>query len=104
MWIYDLHSDGSGYAYSTRLRPITNMRPNYRMWLVGAPRHLGADLYLVDWLEQKGFDYDVFTDEELHHEGKELLDHYKAVMTGTHPEYWTAPMLTGLESYLNEGG
>jgi N,N-dimethylformamidase len=104
MSIYDLHSDGSGCAYSTRLRPIINMRPNYRMWLVAAPRHLGADLYLVDWLEQKGFDYDVFADEDLHHEGKELLSHYAVVMTGTHPEYWTTPMLTGLEDYLNDGG
>jgi N,N-dimethylformamidase len=104
MSIYDLHSDGSGCCYSTRLRPITNMRPNYRMWLVGAPRHLGADLYLVDWLEQKGFDYDVFTDEDLHNEGVELLAHYKVVMTGTHPEYWTTLMLTGLEEYLNDGG
>ena len=53
MSIYDLHSDGSGCAYSSRLRPIVNMHPNYRMWLVGGARHLAAELNLVDWLEAK---------------------------------------------------
>ncbi|MBC7812651.1 MAG: hypothetical protein H7175_15960, partial [Burkholderiales bacterium] len=104
MSIYDVHSDGSGCCYSSRLRPIVNMRPNYRMWLVGAPRHLGADLYLVDWLEAQGFDYDVITDEDLHHEGVELLSNYRVVMSGMHPEYWTTPMLSALESYLANGG
>lgn len=104
MSIYDAHSDGSGCCYSSRLRPIVNMRPNYRMWLVGAPRHLGADLYLVDWLEAQGFDYDVITDEDLHHEGVELLSNYRVVMSGMHPEYWTTPMLSALESYLGNGG
>ncbi|MHB8752683.1 MAG: N,N-dimethylformamidase beta subunit family domain-containing protein, partial [Aggregatilineales bacterium] len=104
MSIYDLHSDGSGCCYSSRLRPIVNMRPHYRMWLVGAPRHLGADLYLVDWLETKGFAYDVITDEDLHFEGTELLANYRVVLTGTHPEYWTTPMLTALQSYQENGG
>ncbi len=104
MSIYDLHSDGSGCAYSTRLRPIVNMHPNYRMWLIGGARHLAAELNLVDWLEAKQIDYDVITDEDLHHEGVNLLAHYKVILTGTHPEYWTTPMQAGLESYLDNGG
>ncbi len=104
MSIYDVHSDGSGCCYSSRLRPIPNMRPHYRMWLVGAPRHLGADLYLIDWLEAKGIAYDVITDEDLHAEGTSLLKGYSVVLTGTHPEYWTSPMLKSLETYLNTGG
>jgi N,N-dimethylformamidase len=101
---YDLHADGSGNVYSTRLRPIVNLRPKYRMWLLGSPRGLSADLYLVDWLEQKGFAFDVLTDEDLHHEGYEVLSRYRAVITGTHPEYSTANMLDGLESYVRSGG
>ncbi len=104
MSIYDLHSDGSGCCYSSRLRPIVNMHPNYRMWLVGGARHLAAELNLVDWLEAKQIDYDVITDEDLHYEGAELLAHYKVILTGTHPEYWTTPMQDGLESYLDDGG
>jgi N,N-dimethylformamidase len=104
MSLYNLHSDGSGCCYSSYLRPITNMRPKYRHWLTDGPRHLGADLNLIDWLEMKRVRYDVVTDHDLHAEGKPLLDSYKVVITGTHPEYWTAQMLTALREYLNDGG
>ena len=105
---YDLHSDGTGVCYSSRRRPIVNFRPLYRMpsrslaahW----PRLLNADLHLLDWLDTKGFAYDVITDDELHCEGSELLEPYQVILTGTHPEYWTASMLKGLESYQAGGG
>jgi N,N-dimethylformamidase len=102
--IYDVHSDGSGCCHSSRLRPIPSLRPKYRQWQFGTPRHLGADLYLVDWLESKAFPYDVVTDHDLHREGKRLLEPYKVVLTGTHPEYWTTPMRQAMESYLEAGG
>ncbi|MBM3775023.1 MAG: LamG domain-containing protein [Acidobacteria bacterium] len=102
--VYDYHTDGSGSFYSTRRRPILNMRPKYRMWLTGAPRGLSADLYLIDWLDHQGLACDVITDEDLHGEGAELLRPYKAVLTGGHPEYYTAAMLDGMEQYLNGGG
>jgi len=104
MSIYDFHSDGSGCHYSSRLRPIINMRPKFSWGLVGGPRHFAADLYLVDWLETKGFGYDVVTDEDFHFDGLELLANYKVVITGTHPEYWTTPMMDALEQYLAGGG
>ncbi|MCA1647382.1 MAG: LamG domain-containing protein [Chloroflexi bacterium] len=103
--LYDLHSDGSGCAYSSRLRPILNMRPNYRAWrLQDAPRHFAADLYLIGWLEAHGFTYDVITDEDLHRAGRELLAPYQVVLTGSHPEYVTAAMHTAVEQYLEHGG
>ena len=30
---------------------------------------LNCDLYTVDWLTEKGYAFDVVTDEDLHHEG-----------------------------------
>jgi N,N-dimethylformamidase len=102
--IYDVHSDGSGICYSTSRRPIVNMRPNHRHWVHGCPRKLPFDLYLVDWLEQKNFEYDVITDHDLHHQGKDLLEPYDVIMTGSHPEYWTSSMLDGLDGYLDHGG
>jgi N,N-dimethylformamidase len=102
--IYDLHTDGSGIAYSSSRRPIVSMRPTHRHWVTGAPRALAFDLYLVDWLEEKGFAYDVFTDEDLHFQGLQRLSGYKVVLTGSHPEYWSAPMLDALETYLADGG
>ena len=104
MSFYDRHSDGSGCSYSSYLRPIVNLRPKYRHLLSGASRLLGEDLYLIDWLDEKGFTYDVATDHDLHHEGQDLLANYQVMLTGTHPEYWTAPMLTALEAYLAGGG
>ena len=103
--LYDVHSDGSGCGYSSRLRPILNMRPKYRAWrLHDAPRHFAADLYLVAWLEERGFAYDVITDEDLDREGSELLARYSAVLTGSHPEYYTEAMHTGVQDYLTGGG
>ena len=102
--LYNHHNDGMRCIYSSRQRPIVNMRPKYRYWLTGAPRHLSADLYLISWLEEKGFPYDVITDEDLHHEGKDILESYNVIITGSHPEYWTAPMMAGMEDYLDNGG
>ncbi|AZK48501.1 N,N-dimethylformamidase beta subunit family domain-containing protein [Paenibacillus lentus] len=100
--IYDLHSDGFGVQFSSRLRPIMNFRPNYRNWR--AVRHFPADLYITGWLERNGHRYDSVTDEDLHSEGIELLRPYKVIITGSHPEYWTRPMMKALEQYLAEGG
>ena len=104
MSFYDRHSDGSGCIYSSLLRPMVNMRPQHRHLLTTTPRLLGEDLYQIDWLDAKGFAYDVATDHDLHDEGQELLANYKVMITGTHPEYWTTPMLTALEAYLDGGG
>ena len=103
--LYDVHSDGSGCSYSSRLRPILNMRPAYRAWrLHDAPRHFAGDLYLVGWLEQHQFEYDVITDEDLHREGAALLGRYQVVLTGSHPEYYTQAMHLAVREYLQGGG
>lgn len=102
--LYATHSDGSGVCYASRLRPVPNLHPEYHWWGSDAPRHLSADLELVQWLEHADFRYDVITDESLHANGLELLSHYRVVLTGSHPEYWTAPMLDSLSRYLSHGG
>lgn len=99
---YDSHRDGSGVAYSTRLRPLMNMRPTHR-YHVG-PWQLAADLRLLRWLDDNEIAYEVATDEDLHREGLALLSPYRAVVTGTHPEYHSTAMLDALESYLDGGG
>ncbi len=95
---YDRHSDGSGVAYSSRHRPVINFRPTGRHW------NFNLDLFIVDWLEHLGGDYDVITEEQLHEEGLELLAPYRVVITGSHPEYDSADMLDALEAYLRRGG
>lgn len=100
---YDLHSDGSGVCYSTRLRPIPNMRPNYRHE-TGSLWGFAADLDLIGWLNAKHFSFDVITDEDLDREGVNLIREYKVVLTGSHPEYYSSTMINTLEAFLTSGG
>lgn len=101
MSLYSHHTDGPGFTYSSRLRPITNMRPKL---VTRNPWQFMADTHLLDWLEVKGFSVDIFTDQDLNAEGVALLKPYKVVLTGTHPEY-TSPQINGaIRSYLDGGG
>ncbi|WP_316229457.1 N,N-dimethylformamidase beta subunit family domain-containing protein [Bradyrhizobium sp. SZCCHNR1070] len=101
---YDCWADGSGVCYSSYRRPIVNMRPKHRMSSMGVPWAFPADLSIVGWLEQKGYDYEVLTDEDLHVEGVDALKPYSCVLTGTHPEYYSERMLDGTEDYIAGGG
>jgi len=101
---YDTHSDGSGVAYSTRLRPILNMRPGFRHWLSPSLWQFNADLHLIDWMIELGYEFDVATDFDLHREGPTMLEPYNVVLTGTHPEYYSGQMLDGLHEYTEQGG
>ena len=99
--LYDKHSDGSGVSYSSRLRPIVNFRPKVaHSW----NQKFNTDLHLIAWLKEKGHEYDVITDEDLHWEGMALLAPYKVIITGSHPEYWSGRMLEALKAYLDGGG
>lgn len=104
---YDTHSDGSGVCYSSRLRPILNMRPKYAMWLGGSGSSLwqfNADLHITDWLEESGYEFDVITDEDLHEQGYSALSPYRVVITGTHAEYTTESMRDAYELFTQRGG
>ena len=97
--LYDLHDDRSGIHYSSRLRPVTNMKPgDNRPW--GFP----ADMNIVAWLHHIEQGVDIITDEDLHREGSALLQPYRCILTGSHPEYHSTEMLDGIEGYLAQGG
>ena len=102
--LYERHSDGSGTTHVSHLRPILNMRPKFRYRVWAAPARFPADLYLLDWLEATGHQFDVITDHDLHAEGVDVLATYRAILTGSHHEYWTAEMLAGMRTYLDQGG
>ena len=104
---YDSHSDGSGVCYSSRLRPILNMRPKHMSALGGDGSSLwqfNADTHITDWLEAQGYDFDVITDEDLHYEGLALLKPYQVILSGTHPEYHSLQMWDAMKAYQNQGG
>ncbi len=104
---YNHHRDGSGVAYSSRLRPQLTWRPNFLALFDpkgSGLRHLPADSHLTSWLDRMGIEFDVVTDHDLDREGAALLEPYKVVLTGAHPEYHTAGTLDALQSYIDTGG
>jgi N,N-dimethylformamidase len=101
---YDPHTDGSYCCTISRLKPVLNVRPKLTAYWSDAGRHFGADMYLVDWLDRKGFRFDIATDEDLDAEGAALLESYSAVMLGSHPEYFSHAMHKAFEGYLGGGG
>ena len=105
---YNSHSDGSGVAYSSRLRPILNQRSGFCAYadpLGGSClRHFPADTHLLAWLDALDHDFDVVTDEDLDADGVAAIEQYKVVMTGSHPEYHTPGSLDALTEYTEGGG
>ena len=106
---YNHHTDGSGISIASWHRPMLNVRIGYITYpypeIRGSGlRHFPADTHLTAWLEARGYDYDIVTDQELHDEGAEVLKDYTVVATGSHPEYHTRETLDALEAYRDGGG
>ncbi len=95
---YDKHPDGSGIALSSRLRPIVNLQADTRL------SSFAGDMFVVAWLDSLGIPVDIVTDEDLHAEGAAALAGTRVVLTGGHPEYYSAPMLDALQAHLRQGG
>ncbi len=96
--LYEYHRDGSGVHFSSRLRPILNLKPRTGTWAFNADTHITA------WLRHSGVRFDVMTDEDLHVEGADALQGYRTIITGTHPEYYSTRMRDGLSTWLKGGG
>ena len=58
---------------------------------------------ILAWLEREGFDYDVYSETQLHFGGLDL-DNYRILVLGPHPEYWSTDMYLGLKSWVFERG
>ncbi|MEQ9490502.1 MAG: hypothetical protein RIM72_16070 [Alphaproteobacteria bacterium] len=96
--LYDRHLDGSGCFYSSRLRPLLNMRPDCPIW------GFNGDGFIVDFLDRNGIACDVATDEDLDLYGLDVLRNYRVVVTGCHPEYFSSNCWRALYAYTNQGG
>jgi N,N-dimethylformamidase len=101
--LYEWHLDSAGVCHSSWRRPILTMRPqaynhNGPVW------QFPADMQVLDWLDRKGIAADVVCDRDVHDGGAGLLERYRCVLTGSHPEYQTGPMLDAYEAYAGGGG
>lgn len=96
--LYETHPDGAGKAVSTWHRPIVNVAPCTVNW------GFTADGDIIAWLKAIGQPVDMLTDDVLDREGAALLAPYRVVITGTHPEYWSLPMMNAVRGFLDRGG
>ena len=95
---YEEHVDGSGVMFSSRRRPVLNLRPGADGW------NFTPDTDLDAFLAHTGIGHDIIADEDVHAEGVAALAPYRVVVTGTHPEYWSTAMLDALADWQRGGG
>jgi hypothetical protein len=71
----------------------------------GALSHLlGSDLMLLRWMADEGVVFDCVVDPDVHADGQALLDHYRAVLLCTHPEYISDAMRDAFAEFVAAGG
>ncbi len=95
---YEKHTDGSGVMFSSRRRPVLQLRPGADGW------NFTPDTDINAFLDHLQVGHDILTDEDVHAEGIDALTPYRVIVTGTHPEYWSTRMLDALEEWLRRGG
>jgi N,N-dimethylformamidase len=62
-----------------------------------------AEWRLYAWLEQEGFEYDLYAEAQLH-DGTLPLDAYRVLVIAVHPEYWTREMYLAVKAWVFERG
>src|SRR6185437_16003979 len=68
------------------------------------PCHLAeAEWRLLGWLEREAFDYDLYSDQQLH-DGTLDLDAYDALIISTHPEYWSRVQYRRVKEWVFDRG
>jgi N,N-dimethylformamidase len=105
--LYDVQRRRQRRLLLAYLRPILNLRPKYSSWLGAHGSGLwqfNADTHLIDWLAHEGVEVDFITDEDLEQDGVALLEPYRVILTGTHPEYHSKRMSDAMLAWLERGG
>lgn len=102
--LYDQHRDGSGVSWASWPKPWVTVRADYQYPLCGGPHGFPVDLHALQFFAERGTSIEVITDHDLDREGFAALAGCTALLTGSHPEYWTRPMHEALQRHLEMGG
>ena len=62
-----------------------------------------AEWRLLGWMERQGFEYDYYSETQLHFE-RVPLEEYKVLVLSVHPEYWSVKMYDRLKKWVHEEG
>lgn len=102
--LYDYHSDVSGVSICSYRKPKVTLRDDYNYPLCGCPHNLPVDLHFLRFCQRNGIAYDLITDHDLHVRGATALEGYRAVVTGSHPEYMSVEIEGALRGFAGAGG
>ncbi len=58
---------------------------------------------LLGWLEREGFNYDLYSETELHFD-RVPLESYRVLILNTHPEYWSPEMYARVKKWVHHDG
>lgn len=68
------------------------------------PCHLAeTEWRLMGWMEREGFDYDLYSDRQLHDDELDL-DAYSVLIISTHPEYWSRKQYERVKDWVFSRG
>lgn len=102
--LYDYHGDLSGVSICSSRKPKTTLRSDYLYPLCGAPHNLPVDLHLLRFCHAQGIAFDLITDHDLDSRGSAALQGYRAIVTGSHPEYMSVTMEDAVRRFAAAGG
>jgi N,N-dimethylformamidase len=80
-------------------RPMDSARPAAK----GRSHLVRGEGWILDWLQDAGYQPDLYGDLDLH-QGWDWLREYPVLVISTHSEYWTLQMRDHLDAYLQAGG
>ena len=64
---------------------------------------VGGEWRLLGWLEREGFEYDLYSETELHFD-RLALDDYDVLVLNNHHEYWTKEMYFRVKEWVQQRG
>ncbi|OCW56348.1 N,N-dimethylformamidase beta subunit family domain-containing protein [Hoeflea olei] len=102
--LYDFHRDLSGVSICSYRKAKATLREDYRYPLGDCPHNLPVDLHFLRFCRTHGISIDVITDHDLHNRGLAALTPYRAVVTGSHPEYMSVEMEGAYRAFAAAGG
>jgi N,N-dimethylformamidase len=83
-----------GYPSLSFERPFPSTSPIKNPYVNHVTR---AELWVLNWLEDTGYDVDVYSDTDFHN-GIQGLAQYRVLILNTHPEYFTTQMMDNLQA------
>lgn len=96
-------NESLGYYFGLH-RPADTYSPvNTNKATAGLNMRAPNSMYLVQWLDAQGYDYDVFSDNDFS-AGMITAAEYRVLVPHSHHEYWSDGMLDNLVQFLDDGG